>query len=77
MARHRNRPSKTDKRAKERRKEKQLAEDVAAAVEDTTSRFTCTTGVAQDFADQCEQRYEDIEFVVARAAAYVVVEERA
>jgi hypothetical protein len=65
MARHRNRPNKTDKRAKERRKEKQLAEDVAAAVEDTASRFTCTTGVAQDFADQCEQRFEDIEFDLA------------
>lgn len=62
MARHRNQPNKADKRAKERRKEKQLADDVASAVEDTASRFTCTTGVAQDFADQCEQRIEDIEF---------------
>jgi hypothetical protein len=62
MARHRNRPSKTDKRANERRKEKQAAEELAAAVEDTTSRFTCTTGVAKDFADQCEQRIEDLEF---------------
>lgn len=62
MARRRNRPSKTGKRANERRKERRAAEELAAAVEDTTSRFTCTTGVARDFADQCEQRVEDVEF---------------
>jgi hypothetical protein len=62
MARHRNRTTKTHKRANERRKEKQAAEELATAVEDTTSRFTCTTGVAEDFADQCEQRIYDLEF---------------
>jgi hypothetical protein len=62
MARRRNRPTRADRRAQERREQRRVEEDVAATVVDVASRFTCSTGVAQDFADQCEQRIEDLDF---------------
>lgn len=65
MARRRSRPTKAERRAQERREQRRAEEDVAAAVVDTASRFTCTTGVAQDFADQCEQRTQDLDFDLA------------
>lgn len=61
MARH---PTKTPtKTFQQRQTEQRLSDDKdRAVVEDMASRFSCSSGVANDFAGQCEERIADLDF---------------
>lgn len=61
MARHHTKtPTKT---FQQRQTEQRLSDDKdRAVVEEMASRFSCSTGVANDFASQCETRIEDLDF---------------
>ncbi|MBC7973930.1 MAG: hypothetical protein H7138_03020 [Myxococcales bacterium] len=57
MARHHT------KTLQQRQTEQRLSDDKdRAVVEEMASRFSCSTGVANDFASQCETRIEDLDF---------------
>jgi hypothetical protein len=47
----------------QRQTEQRLSDDKDRAVlEDMASRFSCSSGVAKDFAGQCEERITDLDF---------------
>ena len=58
------RPNKTTpKTFQQRQTEQRLSDDKdRAVVEDMASRFSCSSGVAKDFAGQCEERLVDLDF---------------
>lgn len=62
MARRRTRPTKAAQQARRRRREQQK---FVAMVEEMTARYICSTGIALDFANQCDERLEDAEFDLA------------
>ena len=49
-------------RQTERRHQQREAEQERAIVEDMASKFSCSNGVARDFAGQCEERLVDLDF---------------
>jgi hypothetical protein len=61
MPRHHHKtPTKT---FQQRQTEQRLSDDKdRAIVEDMASRFSCSSGVANDFAGQCEERIVDLDF---------------
>lgn len=65
MAR-RPKPAKTfQQRQTEKRKREDLEEQDRAIVEDTAARFTCSNQLAADFAQQCENRIEELDYDLA------------
>jgi hypothetical protein len=53
----------TPKTFQQRQTEQRLKDDKSrAVVEDMASRFSCSSGVANDFAGQCEERMIDLDF---------------
>lgn len=61
MARKQNKT--TPKTFQQRQTEQRLSDDKdRAVVEDMASRFSCSSGVAKDFAGQCEERLVDLDF---------------
>ena len=58
--RHHKTPAKT---FQQRQTERHLSDQKdRAVVEDMAARFTCSHGIAQDFAGQCEERLVDLDF---------------
>lgn len=49
-------------KAERRRRKKLQDSDFDNLVQDTAARFSCSTEIANDFADQCQSRAEDLEF---------------
>ena len=49
-------------RQTERRHRQREVEQEQAIVEDMASKFSCSNGVARDFAGQCEERLVDLDF---------------
>jgi len=61
MARRTNKPA--PKTFQQRQTERRLAEErERSIVEDMASKYTCSNGVARDFAGQCEERLDDLDF---------------
>lgn len=60
--RQQNKPSRAEREARrQRRDQDQLAEMVA----DIASKYSCSTEIARDFAEQCENRIDDLDFDLA------------
>jgi hypothetical protein len=61
MARQQNKT--TPKTFQQRQTEQRLSDDKdRAVVEDMAARFSCSSGVAKDFAGQCKERLVDLDF---------------
>jgi len=61
MARRKTKTSKTFQQRQTERRRRDDARDLAL-VEEMASSFSCSVGVARDFAGQCEERLEDLDF---------------
>jgi hypothetical protein len=55
-------PKTFQQRQTEQRLRKEREDKDRAVVEDMASRFSCSDGVARDFAGQCEERLVDLDF---------------
>jgi hypothetical protein len=62
MARRQNKPNtKTFQQRQTERLQEEAAKD-RAIVEDMASKYSCSNGIAHDFAGQCEERIGDLDF---------------
>lgn len=55
---------------RERRQRERQAQEQSDVAQDTAARFSCSTEIAEDFANQCEHRLEDlrVDLIVTRLA---------
>ena len=54
----RKRPGWQERKRRQERADEHLFDDVA---EDTAAKFTCSTRIAEDFAEQCQSRLDELE----------------